>query len=402
MEKKIIDYSISFQQIDDFFDKYNQGKSQGDPSRLKQSCKSVAKEVIRLYGKQLYKDNMMLIKGEVYTELYDNIPPLLTNNKTIARKIEVSDRCVRTQIAKLRSEKVGLFIGKVNHGSKKNFEIWINPKILMVTSKTLQEVVDLKKKNTDYKKNKRKNFPPKSDSSNIKTSFNNNNNNTSVEKNKELPGGNDFLDSGTESQQKLLATSKSEYPMEVKKEIKEKKLLGAAEKIEKTTSLDEKKKKHVEYFWKLAKSLLYSDIKLLEHEIVVAKTHIKKYYEDAKNEETLERWHNNFSKMLVMAANYYQKHPGFDKYNPSYYFDLKNDKTGFIVTKRWLIKQHQDKIILKKRSILNSVIKKINKSPNNVTVYKDCEKIILKFKDKKLTDLFYQKSLENQMFFSNY
>ena len=122
----VIHYPTAYKALDCFIDTFNE-RAAHKKDRLRTGAVMTAKELIRIYGISLLKANgCQEIKEE-------ELPPLQTNNKQLAKLVKCSSRTIQRHILKLHS--AGIITGKVFHGSNSNFELLINPKILLVKQK---------------------------------------------------------------------------------------------------------------------------------------------------------------------------------------------------------------------------------------------------------------------------
>lgn len=418
---KLIDYSKSLKQVDLFFEQYNEGKTMGDPTRLKSSTKAVAYAIIRLYGNFLHTRGMLFVKGSIGAELYKDIPPLSTNNVRIAEKVNTTGRTVRTHIKKLVD--AGLILKKITHGRKNNFELWVNPEILGVKKKLNLSEINSKITNEIIKAEEqeqnenttpstppmRKNFPLNvscdTDNRNI-----DNDNNSDVDKVSQSDDNSvspkvETKDTTTETK---METRERTQPNNQKQENEQKKV--AAKKTNTTGPLDdnnlteatqsfaEQKRKELDIYlekminklWDLAAMLIYSKMELEEHQVVIAKKHLRNYFKNCRSKEEANHWFGIWSKRLSMAANYYKNHPDFEIYTPSFYFDPTNEK-GFVATRNWYVKYLKNKEKQAKSRFLNAVLRKLEANPD-ISVYAQATQTLSRFKDKQLMDKFNQKA----------
>ncbi|TAL57600.1 MAG: hypothetical protein EPN85_13755, partial [Bacteroidetes bacterium] len=122
----VIHYPTAFKALDCFIDTFNESAENGK-DKLRTGAVMTAKELIRIYGISLLKANG---SQEVIAE---NLPTLQTNNKQLAKLVKCSSRTIQRHILKLQS--AGIITSKIFHGSNSNFEVLINPKILLVKQK---------------------------------------------------------------------------------------------------------------------------------------------------------------------------------------------------------------------------------------------------------------------------
>ena len=398
---KIIDYSKSFKQIDKFFEEFNKGKSMGDKTRLKSNAKAIAYTLIKLYGHHLYKKKMLFVKGTIGAELYDDIPPLSTNNIRISEKVGCTDRTVKRHVKRL--VEAGLIVKKVNHGRVNNYELWINPEILGVKKK-----LDLKEINQkisaeilreDSEKTENKNPSPISSlrtksplnvSCDTETKNINNINNTTVDKESLKSDDSNSVSPKVETNETTLETRESQPKKSTTNKKTEKKETKSSAK---SKELDKYITTVVDFLWNISKSLIYTDFELEDHQEPIAKKHLKRYFEKAPNKETAKRWYQQYTKRITMASTYYKNHPEYEIHLPSHYFDPTNKK-GFTATKIWYIKFLESRIKNNKNRILNAAIRQIKIAPKDFGVFQSAQQKVNRFKDDKLIEKFNKKVIE--------
>ena len=122
----VIHYPTAFKALDCYIDTFNES-AENKKDKLRTGAVMTAKELIRIYGISLLKANG---SHEVIAE---NLPTLQTNNKQLSKLVKCSSRTIQRHILKLQS--AGIIINKIFHGSNSNFEVLINPKILLVKQK---------------------------------------------------------------------------------------------------------------------------------------------------------------------------------------------------------------------------------------------------------------------------
>lgn len=422
----LIDYSKSLKQIELFFEKYNEGKTMGDPTRLKSNTKSVAEALIRIYGSYLYKKGFLFVPGTVGAELYNEIPPLSTNNVRIAEKINATGRTVRTHIKKLVD--AGFIIKKTTHGRANNFELWINPEILGVKKKMNSNEIQSKITNEILKNEAeeeannlasppppmRKNFPLNVSLDTENRNLDNDDNSSvdkesnsvspKVETDKESSSVSPKVETIETTTETELETRERKQGNEQKKVPPKKNKASGTDKNgdssggtdessfaqQKKKELDEYIKKLIDSLWQLAVMFIYKDMELEEHQVIIAKKHLKKYFKGVDSKEAAKRWFEQYGKRLSMAETFYKNNPGYEKYLPSFYLDPTNKK-GFVATKTWYLKYLKSKEKQAKTRMLNLAIQKVEAAPKDVGVYTSAQQSLSRFKDKELLDKFNKK-----------
>lgn len=138
----LIHYPSCFKALDYFIDSYNALHSRRQ-ERLQTGDVLTAKEIIRIYGLALLKAN------SCQPLQMEHLPSLQTNNKQLARLVKCSARTIQRHIVKLKL--AGFITRKIFHGSNANYELLINPKLLLT-----KQSVDVHKGKTELKEAWRK------------------------------------------------------------------------------------------------------------------------------------------------------------------------------------------------------------------------------------------------------
>lgn len=398
---KIIDYTKSFKQIDKFFEKFNEGKTMSDPTRLKSNTKAIAYTLIKLYGHHLYQKKMLFVKGSIGAELYDDIPPLSTNNIRIAEKVNCTDRTVKRHIKKLVDS--GLIIKKINHGRVNNYELWIDPEIIGVKKKLdlkqINKVIsdEIVKSNLkelavieDASKSSLRTKSPLNVSCDTETKNLDNINNTPVDKESLKSDDSNSVSPKVETQETTQDTRESK----LKKITPKNKTQKNNEKSSaKSKASDKYIKMLIDFLWNYSVFAIYKDFEMEDHQEMIAKQHFQKYFAKSTSKEQAKRWYDQYIKRIGMASIYFKNHPDFEIHLPSHYFDTENKK-GFVGTRGWYLKYTEGKIKTAKNRILNLSLRKIKAAPKDVGVYTTAQQSVSRFKDKNLLEKFNKRVIE--------
>ena len=119
----ILNYSSSFELLDDFVASYNTSQD-SHGTRVRQAMVSTMKEILRIYG-------AFLRKACTISEIAPaNLPTLRTNNVQLARRTHASGRTIKRHINRLINS--GIITQKIGHGSNASYELCISPEILWI------------------------------------------------------------------------------------------------------------------------------------------------------------------------------------------------------------------------------------------------------------------------------
>ncbi|WP_046759370.1 hypothetical protein, partial [Kordia jejudonensis] len=339
----IIHFSIVFKALDVFVEKHNT-TADSLSTRLRQPVIATAREIIRIYGASLLKESKKASFDAA------NIPYLKTNNVQLAKIARVSTRTIKRHLIKL--EKSNIIIQKIWHGSNASFELYLNPKILLINcpkplnnSKNIKKEGEIKNTDNQFFKKECSTSCPHTDSGN--NSYINNiliavdkklnidrklsSSSSKVETlagNKlagyaEKEGGkkiNEPLSQGTPGARNFKLTNdaekEGEFP-EVKTQAK-----GIDSRLE--ASGIPFLNSYVDSLWELAKKKLYKEIYLTKNVEKKTKELLYLWYQPVKKQH-LDKVHNVYIKRVELVQKYLAK----DSENrfvqlPHRYFDPKN------------------------------------------------------------------------------
>lgn len=429
----IINYSISFQALDQFVFRFNNDQ-ETIGTKIRQSMIATAKEVIKIYGVSLVKSNKVAAVDPC------NLPSLRTNNMQLATITQASGRTIQRHIDRLLE--CGILTEKIWHGSHSSYELFINPKILWINGIGSVDKVEKHRKedkNLSTVNQGIKNIStPKCPHSYTNKKTNKRNNRIiAVEKLQNSWEVN--FDSALDLTQKN--TNKSAKKTEERcslsltaTDVTEKKAKKETEKTRRKdawreqTELDEKTaqgnktgagnieigvnrkvndhscdatrhaflSKYVHELWAIAKDILYKDVWLNKRQCNIALTLLYQWYEPVSDEK-MEYVHNVYKSRIHIARDYVDRDPDhrFIKL-PYEYFDPKAEG-GFAGTMPWYRAEKKNKEALKLKRILREEIRKFRKNEKKdtaearprLTVFRECEQRIGKLGIPELLSKFY-------------
>lgn len=424
----VIHYPTAYKALDRFIDTYNESVEKST-ARLRTGAVMTAKELIRIYG-------ISLLKTNGYQEIdRDNLPTLQTNNLQLAKLVKCSSRTIQRHIIKLRA--AGIVTSKIFHGSNSNFEVLINPKILLVKEKLPVDnpknqfsdrlnPISQNSLKADFSKFQKTNCP---DTYSGNTGKQNNNiiiavhnselsasDNSGNEKRSSLPLT-DFIDSGDLSGNGTGDTGEIAKACSEKQEnIDENKFKNTGEiasradksgdrNVSPDPARDNSLTLYTSLLWLMARNLLYKEVDLTERQILIAKKLIRKLYEPAST-ANIPNVHQHYVERISLVAKYVRKDP-LNRYVPLpyKYFDTNNLK-GFVGTKKWYQADQLRKREVERELILKRVIRKYQnnekKEPSKkrpvIQMFRECENTIGKFNDASLTQRFHAAVLQHETY----
>lgn len=408
----VIHYPTAFKALDRYIDDYN-AKTESKTDRLRSSTVMTAKELIRIYG-------ISLLKANGSQEIQANkLPTLQTNNVQLAKLVKCSTRTIQRHIIKLRQS--GIITGKIFHGSNSNYEVLINPNILLVKQKLsvdkanqdLQQALILARQNEAKSSllTFQKTNCPHTYSSNTRNINNiiigvcnsfkitsqgigNNFQRSSLPLTNENFGSNARGYTGGNTGEIALENFKSQ----------EKKLKEAGEIASRASDLkiippdsarDNFLNLYVSLLWMTARNLLYKTVDLTDRQVLIGKNLIRKLYEPVATEK-LSNTHQHYVERIVLVSKYLKKDPLRYVPLPYRYFD-KNNPTGFVGTKKWHKADQLRKREVERELTLSRLIRKYQNNEKKPQIHKkqplqlfrECENTIGKFNDPVLTERFH-------------
>jgi len=414
----VIHYPTAYKALDGFIDAFNERVAH-KKERLRTGAVMTAKELIRIYGISLLKANgCQEIKEE-------ELPSLQTNNQQLAKLVKCSSRTIQRHIHKLHS--AGIITHKVFHGSNSNFELLINPKILLVkqkltvdnTQKQFRQEIERAEQNhlkSTFLKFSKTNCPHTYSSN---TSNKINNLVIGVD-NSFLPASeareNEFKNSLQPlSKKKTGNTGEIAYSV-VEKEFFKKEnsetgeIASRAEQsghrdVAPDPARDNSLSFYASLLWMTARNLLYKETYLTERQVEIGEKLIRKLYEPVAT-HNLSNVHSHYIERISLVAKYIKKDPEHRFVQLPYrYFDTNNPK-GFVGTKKWHQADRERKREVERELILSRVIRRYQsngqKEPAKrkpvLQLFRECENTIGKFNDPSLTQRFHAAVLQHETF----
>lgn len=424
----VIHYPTAYKALDCFIDKFNEAAAKST-DKLRTGAVMTAKELIRIYG-------ISLLKTNGYKEIdRNNLPTLQTNNRQLAKLVKCSSRTIQRHILKLQA--AGIVTSKIFHGSNSNFEVLINPKILLVKEKLpvdnlknqfpdILNPISQNSPKSDFSKFQKTNCP---DTYSCNTGKQNNNiiiavhnsehsasNNSGNEKRSSL-SLTDFIDTGDRPGNGTGDTGEiAKVCSEKQENTEEKKFKNTGEIASRADKLDDRNVPpdpardnsltlYTSLFWLMARNLLYKEVDLTERQILIAKKLIRKLYEPATT-ANIPNVYQHYVERISLVAKYVRKDP-VNRYVPLpyKYFDTNNPK-GFVGTKKWYQADQLRKKEVERELILKRVIRKYQnnekKEPSKkrpvIQLFRECENTIGKFNDASLTQRFHAAVLQHETY----
>lgn len=410
----VIHYPTAYKALDCFIDLFNE-KAEKSSHKLRTGAVMTAKEIVRIYGISLLKANGC---QEIDKE---KLPPLQTNNMQLAKLVKCSSRTIQRHIIKLHA--AGFITNKIFRGSNANYELLINPQILLAKEKLsvdkakihFQEVLNQALKNevkSTISPEQKTNCPHTYSSNN---SYKRNNIIITVdnsEKRSSLPltdedcsgyvTGNTTGNTGEIAQ---VFSEKQKNNIQEAGEIASRADQSGHRNVAPDTARDNSLTMYVSLFWLMARNLLYTNTDLTERQVMIAKKLIRKLYEPAST-ANLSAVHQQYVQRISLVAKFIQKDP-LHRFVPLpyIYFDRYNPK-GFVGTKEWYKADQQRKKEIERELTLSRLIRKyqnnekrdVIKKKSALQLFRECENTLGKFNDPVLTQRFHSAVLQHETY----
>lgn len=395
----IIQYAKAFNALDNYVEYYN-STTTSLSAQIRQAMILTTREIIKVYSLSLLKANSIAPLD------FQNLPPLRTNNVQLARRANASTRTIQRHISRLRE--ANIIIAKNWRGSKADYELFINPDILLVTGKKAvnstktapKELLNLNTENQSFKKLQTPTCPHTDTSNNgyinniiiavdkLKTDA------SSLPLTKHNSSRNATGNTLTGYTGKT-APKKNNDAGETARNKRATKQTGA-EISETDVARSASLSLYINALWMLARNTLYKDHYLTQSQEKRAKELLRLWY-DPVPEKMMSKVHQIYVERIAMVEKYIAKDSERRYVQlPHQYFDPKNP-SGFTGTRKWYKKQKlrelevQQKLILHAqiRRFLNNEKKDTSKQKPRLELYKACETRIGKLGNPELLQTFH-------------
>lgn len=404
----IIHYTRAFNALDHYVDHYNH-QTKTLSQNVRQAMILTTREIIKIYALSLLKANSIAPIDP------DNLPPLRTNNVQLAKKANASTRTIQRHIARLRD--ANIITAKKWRGSKADYELHINPDILLVTRdnpvnkvKTpLKVCQNATAENQSFEKTQTPNCPHTDTSNNSYI----NNIIISVDKLKNtrcsLPLTRSEASRNASGNTLTGYTGKiAPKTVEGAGEIARKRRATAqtgAEISEAVVARSASLSVYVKSLWTLARNTLYKDHYLTQHQEQRALELLKLWYEPVSDKK-LPKVHQVYVERITMVEKYINRDTERRYVQlPHQYFD-PNNPSGFAGTRQWYNNQKKRELELQHKLILQAQIRRFlnNEKKETATqkprleLYKSCETRIGKLGQPELLKAFHAAVLEHSSY----
>lgn len=411
----VIHYPTAFKALDRFIDLFNE-RTEKSAQRLRTGAVMTAKELIRIYGVSLLK------AGDVQQITKENLPTLQTNNQQLARLVKCSARTIQRHIVRLQA--AGIITSKTFHGSNANYELLINPEILLIKEKLSVEKATQVLEESLEAARKKDLSATLSTLPTSKCPHTYSSNTSNIKNNRIIP-----VDNLKRSSLPLTAESVTgdatgnttgnagEIVQEkFEKQIFKKNFEEAGEIVSRAarpgdrnvpsgTVRDNSLILYSSLLWMMARNLLYRNVDLTENQVNVAKALVRKLYEPIAT-ENLSKVHSNYVQRIALVDKYIRKDPAKRFVTLPYLYFNTNNPNGFVGTKKWFYDDQKRKEEVKReltvsrliRSYLNNEKQEAVKRKPSLQLFRQCENTIGKFNDPALLQRFHAAVLHHHTY----
>ncbi len=379
----IIHYATAFNALDNYVE-YHNNNTESLSHKVRQAMILTTREIIKIYSLSLLKANSIAPVD------LQNLPPLRTNNVQLAKKANASTRTIQRHLNRLKE--ANIITAKKWRGSKADYELSINPNILLVTGKSSvnkpkSSSNESQKLNTEIQQLKQKQT-----TTCLHTDTCNNGyiNNIIIAVDK-LKTTTSSLPLTTSKQSRnatgnsltgytgKIAPKKNNDAGEIARNNRVTKQTGA-EISEADVARSASLSVYIKSLWKLARNTLYKNQYLTQNQEKRALELLQLWYNPVPDKQ-LSKVHQVYVDRIAIVEKYVAKNPESRFVQlPHLYFDPKN-KYGFTGTRKWYFDQKkrelevQKKLILQAqiRRFLNNEKKETAKQKPRLELYRSCE-----------------------------
>ena len=410
----VINYSTCFKALDGYIKAFNSNK-ESLSEQVRQSAAATAKDIIKIYGLFLAKAN------GVENLTSDNLPPLRINNVQLAQMANCSTRTIQRHVKRL--QQAGIIVNKVWRGTNASYELWINPKILLIrckkTEREVQNQLDVALRNISDNEHITDHHETNclhTDSCN--KSYKSTNLLKGVDKSNGLEKadttGNDLIrsslsltldsdKSGNKSSNTLsgytgekMQKNFKEAGGKMRKSRPEDQWSGSLKTSNPDSGRSASLNFYVAMLWSLAKNTIYANVYLTERQSEIAQNLLLQWYEPVET-NNLSNVHQNYVERMGLVRKFLAKDPEKRFVQLPYkYFDPTNPN-GFTGTKKWWKEHQKRKLEVQAKLILHAQIRRFTnnekKEPSKrkppLQLFRECETRIGKLGDEGLLQEFH-------------
>lgn len=412
----VIHYPTAFKALDVFIDRFNE-QTEKSTQRIRTGAVMTAKEIIRIYGISLLK------AADIQPFTKDNLPTLQTNNHQLAKLVKCSSRTIQRHVVRLRE--AGIITNKTFHGSNANYELLINPEILLIREKlSVENTKQQLKRNLEAPLQNQLNATlSNSSTTNCPHTYSSNNsyikNNIIIPvdklKRSSLPltgmNSSGYMTGNTTGNAGEIVQKKNEKQIFEKKfdeeagEIVSRAAQPGHRNVAPDVVRDNSLITYTSLFWMMSRNLLYRNVDLTEHQVSIAKQLIYKLYEPVAT-ENLSNVHSQYIERIALVDKYLRKDPGKRFVTLPYLYFNTNNPNGFVGTKKWFYDDQKRKAEVQRelvvsrliRSYVNNDKKEPSKRVPRLQLFRQSENTIGKFNCPELLQRFHAAVLKHETY----
>jgi len=365
LENPFVDFETTKSNFDKFVELYNASKPLGQ--QLRSQHIELFYDLVRVYRRNITQRKQRLLSANVSLYAIDTqkIPNLLTNNQELAYRRHCDASTIYRQLKRLFTAKV--ILDKVNHGSRKNYELMLNPALMAImdlnSRKALLPSADLAffsdrnaicKPDTVSKMETNSNiiipkigkfvFIDKLETTSNGNTAKKDEKNTTTDKDvatsKKNTIATTFLPAKTTPAQENSTTTRRDTTSVASSP---KNVADYARKLsEQDNKIESLRGQFAAWLVSLMMDALLHGRSVYEGEVRRTVEYVREvYFGHLYSYASINGQMNVYRKQIELAKNYKQIHPQYLSPFPYQYFDINNTENGFMSTKKWLKKQNE-------------------------------------------------------------
>lgn len=404
----VINYTRAFNALDIYVKQHNSNTEELS-CRIRQATASTARDIVKIYALSLLKaNNIERINPE-------KLPPLKTNNVQLAKMANASTRTVQRHIKRLQDANV--IIQKTWHGTNSGYDLWVNPKILLVSGQEPVENLQNRPKREKLEPVEKQLFKkelsptcPHTDSSNNGYI---NNLIIGVDKLKSVKGEMTSLPLGNHSRSRnatgntltgyteRISAKKNDGAEGIVREKRDTDQTGGENLPPMDVARSASLNVLVNALWTLAQNTIYQNTLLSGKQEEIGKKLLYQWYVPVPDKQ-LEKVHRVYVERIGLVKKFLDKDPE-NRYVqlPYKYFDPQNP-SGFAGTKAWWNKHKKRREEIRLKLILQAQVRKFlsnekkdtAKQKPRLKVFRECETRIGKLNRPELLKEFHASILQ--------
>lgn len=152
LEYPVLDFTKTCNKVTEYIDMYNVGVTSKD--ELKGNHLLLTKRIMKVVTVVLYLNNKKYANAPLKRQISTDLPVIIPTNNQVLRHFEKGISVCADTVTNLskRLLKANILLSKVNHGSCKNYELFINPTLLVFNGMGKTKLLSAQKRGVPVKK----------------------------------------------------------------------------------------------------------------------------------------------------------------------------------------------------------------------------------------------------------